>query len=81
MGAWGFKQFISASGREAISDWRSRLLPGRRAVMDIFLKRIAMMEEWPSGTCKRIQGFPNCWELRWKAKPEREIESGRSIDQ
>lgn len=67
--AWTFRQFISASGRESIADWRRKTLtPKRRATMDVFLKRIASMREWPTGICDPLTGHPGFWELRWTAE-------------
>jgi hypothetical protein len=68
MDRWRLKQFRSISGREAISDWRRSLSPGRRAVMNTFLKRIIRMESWPTGTCNPIKGQSGKWELRWTAE-------------
>jgi hypothetical protein len=70
---WRFEQFQSSSGRDMISDWRRRLTPGRRAVFDTFLDRIAKMKAWPGGICDplrtpRRQGDAAYWELRWTAE-------------
>src|SRR5713226_4016668 len=65
---WNFNQFRSVSGRDSISDWRKGLSPARRAVMDVFLDRIAKMRTWPSDICDPIKGYSGCWELRWTAE-------------
>jgi hypothetical protein len=65
---WTFKQFRSASGRDAIADWRKGLSPARRAVLDIFMDRIAKMKAWPTGICDPIRGYSGYWELRWTAE-------------
>ena len=65
---WSFEQFRSANGRDAITDWRKGISPGRRAILDIFLDRIAKMETWPSGICDPIRGYSGYWELRWTAE-------------
>jgi hypothetical protein len=68
MGLWTFQQFRSASGREYLSDWRKGLSPARRAVMDVFMDRIAKMRTWPTGICDPIRGHSGHWELRWTAE-------------
>jgi hypothetical protein len=65
---WSFEQFRSANDRDAVSDWRRGLSPARRAIMDVFLNRIAKMQSWPSGTCNPLTGYPGYWELRWTAE-------------
>lgn len=66
---WAFKQYRSASsGRDAITVWRRRLLPARRAALDTFLDRIAKMRTWPSVICSPLKGHSGCWELRWTAE-------------
>lgn len=65
---WRFEQFRSANGRDAIDDWRKGLSPGRRAVMDLFMDRIAKMQGWSSGTCDPLTGYSGYWELRWTAE-------------
>jgi hypothetical protein len=69
MDRWQLKQFRSASGREVISDWRRKdLSPGRRSGMDLFLKRIVTMPDWPSEICKPLKGHTGYWELRWTSE-------------
>ena len=63
-----FQQFQSASGRAVISDWRKRLSPARRAIFDMFLNRLAKMDRWDNGICKKLKGNQGCWELRWPAE-------------
>jgi len=65
---WVFNQFRSANGRDVISDWRKGLSPARRAVLDVFLDRIAKMRAWPIGICDPIRGYSGYWELRWTAE-------------
>ena len=62
------KQYRSSNEREAIADWRKSLSPYRKAFLDGFLKRIANLQDWDGGLCKKIKGHPGCWELRWTAE-------------
>lgn len=64
------REFASAAGRKAISDWRGRLSPARRAIFDVFLSRLCRMERWPAGICDPVKGRQNkgIWELRWTAE-------------
>ena len=68
MRLWSFQQFQSASGREAISDWRKDLSPRRQAAFDIFLDRLSKMRSWPLDFCAPLQGYRGRWELRWKVE-------------
>ncbi len=36
--------------------------------MDLFLKRLARMRDWPTGTCAPLKGYQGCFELRWTAE-------------
>src|SRR6266436_3980282 len=68
MYVWRFRQFRAWTGRLVIDDWGNGLSPGRRAVFDTFLDRIAKMETWPSGICYPIRNHAGCFEIRWTAE-------------
>jgi hypothetical protein len=44
------------------------LSPARRAILDVFIDRIAKMNDWPSGICDPLRGRIGFWELRWTAE-------------
>ena len=51
-----------------MNDWRRSLSPARRSVFDVFLDRVAKMDEWRDGICDSIKGQSGFLELRWTAE-------------
>src|SRR6266567_3376540 len=70
MRRWRLLQYISASGRKAIEDWRKSLPPGvPRADLDRFLKNMVKLDKWTRPVIDSLKGKSNqgLSELRWKS--------------
>lgn len=66
---WKLRQYVSATGREAISDWRKSMPKGPfKAVMDTFLGNMVKLERWTPPRFEPMTGnLSGFHELRWKA--------------
>ncbi len=67
---WRLFQYVSATGRRAIDDWRRKLpIGGPRADLDAFLKLMAKSEKWEYPDIDSLKGdrYKGLTELRWKS--------------